>query len=124
MPGSQGRPVGRWSPGWPVFPAEASANVSVIAEGELMTVAIDIGGIRYKTLELLAVATFWYMVIAPVLSVRTMMVVTHEIGFAREVADRIIFMADGAIVEEGPAAAVVGSPQMERTQQFLYAVIH
>ena len=55
---------------------------------------------------------------------RTMMVVTHEIGFAREVADRIIFMADGTIVEEGPAAAVVGSPQMERTQQFLSAVIH
>lgn len=52
------------------------------------------------------------------------MVVTHEIGFAREVADRIIFMADGAIVEEGPAASVVGSPQMERTQQFLSAVIH
>ena len=42
----------------------------------------------------------------------------------RLVADRIIFMADGAIVEEGPAASVVGSPQMERTQQFLSAVIH
>lgn len=54
---------------------------------------------------------------------RTMVVVTHEIGFAREVADRIIFMADGAIVEEGPAAQVVGDPQVERTQQFLAAVI-
>ena len=89
-----------------------------------MTVAIDIGGIRYKTLELFAVATFWYMVIVPVLSVRTMMVVTHEIGFAPEVADRIIFIADGTIVEEGPTTAVVGSPQMERTRQFLSAVIH
>lgn len=55
---------------------------------------------------------------------RTMMVVTHEIGFAREVADRIIFMADGIIVEEGPAAQLIGDPQMERTQQFLSAVIH
>ena len=55
---------------------------------------------------------------------RTMMVVTHEIGFAREVADRIIFMAEGTIVEEGPAAQVVGNPKMERTQQFLSAVIH
>lgn len=54
---------------------------------------------------------------------RTMVVVTHEIGFAREVADRIIFMAEGAIVEEGPAAQVVGDPQVERTQQFLAAVI-
>ena len=40
----------------------------------------------------------------------TMIVVTHEIGFAREVADRVVFMADGRIVEEGPAAQVLGSP--------------
>lgn len=55
---------------------------------------------------------------------RTMMVVTHEIGFAREVADRIIFMADGVIVEDGTAAQVVENPQAERTKQFLSAVIH
>ena len=64
------------------------------------------------------------MVIVPVLSVRTMMVVTHEIGFAPEVADRIIFIADGTIVEEDSAAHVVGAPQMERSHQFLSAVIH
>ncbi|MGW1023912.1 amino acid ABC transporter ATP-binding protein [Streptomyces sp. NPDC002577] len=55
---------------------------------------------------------------------RTMMVVTHEIGFAREVADRIIFMADGAIIEDGPADDVIGSPREERTRQFLASVIH
>jgi polar amino acid transport system ATP-binding protein len=55
---------------------------------------------------------------------RTMMVVTHEIGFAREVADRIIFMADGVIVEDGPADDVIGSPREERTRQFLASVIH
>lgn len=48
---------------------KASALVSVIAGGELMTVANDIGAISYKTLELLAVATFWYLVIVTVLSV-------------------------------------------------------
>ena len=47
---------------------KASALVSVIAGGELMTVANDIGAISYKTLELLAVATFWYLVIVTVLS--------------------------------------------------------
>jgi hypothetical protein len=55
---------------------------------------------------------------------RTMMVVTHEIGFAREVADRIVFMADGVIVEDGPAHEVIGVPREERTRQFLTAVIH
>jgi polar amino acid transport system ATP-binding protein len=55
---------------------------------------------------------------------RAMMVVTHEIGFAREVADRIVFMADGVIVESGPADQVIGSPREERTRQFLSAVIH
>lgn len=55
---------------------------------------------------------------------RTMMVVTHEIGFAREVADRIIFMADGVVVEDGPARQIIEAPREERTQQFLSAVIH
>lgn len=49
----------------------------------------------------------------------TMVIVTHEIEFAKNVADRIIFMADGYIVEEGPASEVVDNPKNERTQSFL-----
>jgi polar amino acid transport system ATP-binding protein len=52
----------------------------------------------------------------------TMIVVTHEMGFAREVADHVIFMAEGRIVEQGPPAAVFGSPREERTQRFLQSV--
>ena len=52
----------------------------------------------------------------------TMMVVTHEMGFARNVADRVVFMADGLVVEEGTAAQVIDDPQHARTQQFLRQV--
>jgi polar amino acid transport system ATP-binding protein len=53
----------------------------------------------------------------------TMMVVTHELGFAREVADRVIFMDGGVIVEEGPPAEVLENPRQERTKQFLGLVL-
>ena len=53
----------------------------------------------------------------------TMMVVTHELGFAREVADTVIYMDHGAIVESGPAAQVLGAPREVRTKSFLSAVI-
>ena len=53
----------------------------------------------------------------------TMMVVTHELGFAREVADRVVFMDHGLIVESGPAADVLNAPREERTRAFLSAVI-
>ncbi len=49
----------------------------------------------------------------------TMLVVTHEMGFAREVADRVIFMDKGQIVEEGPAERIFGDPENERTKNFL-----
>ena len=49
----------------------------------------------------------------------TMIIVTHEMAFARDVADRIIFMDEGFIVEEGPAAEVINHPKEERTRQFL-----
>ncbi|MFS8543080.1 MAG: amino acid ABC transporter ATP-binding protein [Limnochordales bacterium] len=49
----------------------------------------------------------------------TMVVVTHEMGFAREVADRVIMMDAGAIVEEGPAADIFTNPKEERTRRFL-----
>jgi len=53
----------------------------------------------------------------------TMLVVTHEMQFAREVADKVIFMDGGYIVEEGPAAEVIGNPQETRTQEFLARVL-
>ncbi len=54
----------------------------------------------------------------------TMMVVTHEMAFAREVADRIIFMDDGSIVEQGPPDQVLTAPQQERTRAFLRRVLN
>lgn len=53
----------------------------------------------------------------------TMMVVTHEMSFAREVADRVVFMDGGVVVEHGPAAQVVGNPQQERTRSFLNRIL-
>ena len=49
----------------------------------------------------------------------TMVIVTHEMSFARDVADRIIFMDEGVIVEEGPAADLINNPKMDRTKEFL-----
>ena len=49
----------------------------------------------------------------------TMIIVTHEIGFAREVSDEIIFMDDGVIAEQGPPSQVIDNPLNERTKQFL-----
>jgi ABC-type polar amino acid transport system ATPase subunit len=49
----------------------------------------------------------------------TMVVVTHEMGFARDVADKVVFMDGGVVVEEGPPAAVLDSPREERTKRFL-----
>ncbi|MEU0414307.1 amino acid ABC transporter ATP-binding protein [Streptomyces griseorubiginosus] len=53
----------------------------------------------------------------------TMIVVTHEIGFAREVADTVVFMDDGRIVEQGPPAEVLDKPRHERTRSFLSKVL-
>ncbi|MCA1940518.1 MAG: amino acid ABC transporter ATP-binding protein [Caenispirillum bisanense] len=53
----------------------------------------------------------------------TMMIVTHEMGFAREVADRVIYIHEGQIVEEGPPEDVFDRPQSERTQAFLSRVL-
>ncbi len=53
----------------------------------------------------------------------TMVVVTHEMGFAREVADRVVFMADGVIAEEGTPADIFENPKNPRTQQFLQCVL-
>ncbi len=53
----------------------------------------------------------------------TMVVVTHEMGFARDVADRVILMADGVIAEEGTPQQIFENPQVKRTQEFLAAVL-
>ena len=53
----------------------------------------------------------------------TMVIVTHEIGFAREVADRVIFMDGGYIVEEGTPQEVFGAPKEQRTKDFLDKVL-
>ena len=52
----------------------------------------------------------------------TMIVVTHEIGFARDVADRIAILDKGVVIEEGPAAQVIDSPSHERSRSFLSRV--
>jgi general L-amino acid transport system ATP-binding protein len=53
----------------------------------------------------------------------TMVVVTHEVGFAREVADRIVLMDEGTLVEEAPPVEFFQSPQEERTRQFLSQIL-
>jgi polar amino acid transport system ATP-binding protein len=54
----------------------------------------------------------------------TMVVVTHEMGFARDVADRVLFIDGGVIVEQGAAKSVLDKPQQARTQDFLHRVLH
>ncbi|MFD9734732.1 amino acid ABC transporter ATP-binding protein [Umezawaea sp. NPDC059074] len=54
----------------------------------------------------------------------TMLVVTHEMQFAREVADKVLFMDGGYVVEQGPAAEVIGNPQHDRTKSFLARVLN
>ncbi|GAA3436612.1 amino acid ABC transporter ATP-binding protein [Kutzneria kofuensis] len=53
----------------------------------------------------------------------TMIVVTHEIGFAREVADTVVFIDDGRVLEQGPPARVLDNPEHERTRSFLSKVL-
>ena len=54
----------------------------------------------------------------------TMLVVTHEMAFAREVADRVVFMDGGVIVESGVAREVLTNPKADRTRNFLQRIIH
>ena len=53
----------------------------------------------------------------------TMICVTHEMGFARQVADRVVFMANGSIVEEAPPAEFFKNPSNERTRKFLGEIL-
>jgi polar amino acid transport system permease protein len=53
----------------------------------------------------------------------TMIVVTHEIRFARDVADRVVFIEDGRVIEQGPPEQVLGAPTQPQTQRFLQSLI-
>ena len=53
----------------------------------------------------------------------TMVCVTHEMGFAKEVGNRVLFMADGKLLEEGPPEAIFGNPQHPRLKDFLAKVL-
>jgi polar amino acid transport system ATP-binding protein len=53
----------------------------------------------------------------------TMIMVTHQMGFAREISDRVCFFNEGKIFEEGPPEKLFDNPQNERTKQFLHAVL-
>ena len=53
----------------------------------------------------------------------TMLIATHEMGFAREIADRVCFLDEGTILEQGPPDQMFGAPQRERTQQFLSRIV-
>jgi len=54
----------------------------------------------------------------------TMVVVTHEMGFARRAADRVVFMADGAIVEDAPPDEFFGNPRSNRAKDFLGKILN
>jgi general L-amino acid transport system ATP-binding protein len=54
----------------------------------------------------------------------TMVCVTHEVGFAREVADRVVFMADGVVVEDTTPEEFFKNPKHNRTKQFLSQILH
>ena len=54
----------------------------------------------------------------------TMVVVTHEIGFAREVADNVVMLDEGHIIEQGPPDTVLRNPSHPRTQNFISKVLH
>ena len=53
----------------------------------------------------------------------TMLIATHEMGFARDIASRVCFLDDGVILEEGPPERIFSAPQEERTKQFLQRII-
>jgi polar amino acid transport system ATP-binding protein len=53
----------------------------------------------------------------------TMLIATHEMGFAREIADRVCFLDDGVILEQGPPDEIFAAPREPRTQQFLQRIV-
>jgi polar amino acid transport system ATP-binding protein len=53
----------------------------------------------------------------------TMLIATHEMGFAREIADRVCFLDEGVVLEQGPAEQIFSEPREPRTQQFLQRIV-
>jgi polar amino acid transport system ATP-binding protein len=53
----------------------------------------------------------------------TMLIATHEMGFAREIANRVCFLDEGLILEEGPPDVIFSNPQQQRTQRFLQRIV-
>jgi polar amino acid transport system ATP-binding protein len=53
----------------------------------------------------------------------TMVIATHEMGFARDIANRVCFLDEGVILEQGPPERIFSEPQQERTQRFLQSII-
>ena len=53
----------------------------------------------------------------------TMLIATHEMGFAREIANRVCFLDEGVILEEGPPDLIFSNPQQQRTQRFLQRIV-
>ena len=53
----------------------------------------------------------------------TMLIATHEMGFARDIANRVVFLDDGRILEEGPPGKIFSAPEQPRTRQFLDRII-
>jgi polar amino acid transport system ATP-binding protein len=53
----------------------------------------------------------------------TMMIATHEMGFARQIADRVCFVSEGVILEQGPPEEIFGAPREERTKAFLRRIV-
>jgi polar amino acid transport system permease protein len=114
-----------------------SALVNFLGVWELFFRAIKIGRQNFRSMETLIIAGLFYWLVTIIfqyfqsrLETRlsrgttkitgiTMMVVTHEMGFAREVADRIVFLENGKILEEGSPEKIMDHPEHEITQQFL-----
>ena len=88
--------------------------LSVISVRELTMNSQIIIARTYMPFEVYSFAALLYLIV----------IVTHEMGFAREVADRVIFMSDGYIVEEGKPEDLFEHPQQERTKKFLQSVLH
>ncbi len=114
-----------------------SALVNFLGIWELFFRAIKIGRQNFRSMETLIIAGLFYWLVTIIfqyfqsrletrlsrgttkITGMTMMVVTHEMGFAREVADRIVFLENGKILEEGSPEKIMDHPEHEITQQFL-----
>ena len=85
---------------------------------------VDLGGVSAHALDPEMINEVLDVMVELAQEGMTMMVVTHEMGFARKVAHRVVFMDQGRIVEDDKKEAFFGSPRSERAQQFLSKILH